>query len=157
MKKFVAVLLTLAMAVCFAGCGGNDASETEAKDIDLRDFYDNHTGYFTEMMVLDEATMGNLLGIQADDCVQAVAAVCANGLKADEIWLIQAKDQQTLEKYQALAESRLDIKYEEAESYIPDQVPAIENGVIVTNGLYLALLVAEDSEALKADFQTSFN
>ena len=105
------------------------------------------------LMTLDAENMLNLLGIQADDCVQAIAAVCAVGLQADEVWLLQAKDAQALERLKTLAFSRMAAKLDETESYLPDQYVIVKKGVILTDGNYLAFLISPDVEALQTVFQ----
>ena len=47
--------------------------------------------------------MLNYLGISMEDCAQAVVAVTSDGLGADEVWLIQAKDTEALARLQPLA------------------------------------------------------
>ena len=150
MKKLICMLLTAALlAGVLAGCGGAQ----KEKDVDLTAVYTKMQQMLPEMMILDEENMLNLLGIRAEDCTQAIAAVCAVGLQADEVWLIQAKDAQALERLKTLAASRMTAKLEETESYLPDQYTIVKKGVTLTDGNYLAFLVSPDVQVLQADFQ----
>jgi len=86
-----------------------------------------------------------------------VAAICADGLRADEVWLNEAKDQAAFDKLSALVDTRLAAKLEETESYNPEQYAVCEKAVILNEGLYLAFLVSPDADTLKASFEAAFN
>lgn len=152
MKKLFCMLLTAALLTgVLTGCGG----EQKEKNVDLTAVYTTMQQTLPEMMTLDEENMLNLLGIRAEDCTQAIAAVCAVGLQADEVWLLQAKDAQALERLKTLAASRMAAKLEETESYLPDQYVIVKQGVTLTDGNYLAFLVSPDVQTLQAAFQAA--
>jgi len=150
MRKIIAWILLAALLVSLAACGGE-----KAKSVDLNAVYEEFQGTLPEMMVLDETLMMNLLGIPAEDCAQVVTAVCANGLDADEVWLIEAKDAQALDRLKALAEGRLEAKAAETENYLPDQYLVVKEGQILTQGNYLALLVSPQVDTLKTAFENA--
>lgn len=148
MRKRIAWILLAVLLLNLAACGGE-----KAKSVDLNAVYEGFQETLPEMMVLDEDLMMNLLGIPAEDCAQVVTAVCADGLAADEVWLIEAKDAQALERLKALAQNRLEAKAEETENYLPDQYVVVKQAQVVTQGNYLALLVSPQVDALKAAFE----
>lgn len=151
MKKLICVLLSAVLLTgVLAGCG---AEKKEEKNVDLAAVYATMQQTLPEMMTLDAENMLNLLGIQAEDCTQAIAAVCAMGLQADEVWLLQAKDAQALERLKTLAESRMAAKLDETESYLPDQYVIVKKGVTLTDGNYLAFLISPEVEILQTVFQ----
>ena len=152
MKKLIILVLTFAMVLGITACGG-----AEAKSVDLQQIYSTYESTLPAMMVLDEGTMMNFLGISAEDCTQVVAAICADGLRADEVWLIEAKDTAALEKLTNLANTRLAAKMDETISYNPEQYLVCEQGVVLTEGLYLAFLVSPDVDTFKASFEAAFN
>lgn len=108
------------------------------------------------MFFPDDATLMNFLGINVEDCTQYKVAVCAEGLRADEVWLIEARDQAALENLQELAQSRIVSKLDETETYVPDQYLIVQKAEVLTNGLYLALLISPDVDTLKAEFEAAF-
>ena len=71
--------------------------------MDMKALYDQFGDKLPEMYLMDEETMLNDLGISMEDCAQAVVAVTSDGLGADEVWLIQAKDTKALARLQQLA------------------------------------------------------
>lgn len=152
MKKTISLLLVLTMVLGLAACG---SKKEEAKTVDVAALYDSYTQYLPEMFFPDEDTLLNFLGIQASDCAQYKVAICAEGLRADEVWLIEAKDQAALENLQQLAQTRIQAKLDETVTYVPDQYVIVEKAQILTNGLYLALLISPDVDAMKAGFEAA--
>lgn len=152
MKKWICLLLCLAMVLDMTACGEKE----EAKSVDVSALYESYSDYLPEMFYPDEDTLLNFLGILADDCTQYQVAICAEGLRADEVWLIEAKDQTALENLKQLAQTRVQAKLDETVTYVPDQYVIVEKAEILTNGLYLALLISPDVETLKAGFEAAF-
>lgn len=153
MRKILSLILVVSMLLCMSACGSAEAP----KSVDLKALYTEYENTLPAMMVLDETMMLNFLGIHAEDCTQVVAAICADGLRTDEVWLIEAKDEASLEKLTNLVNTRITAKEEETISYSPDQYEVVKEAVVVTEGLYLAFLVSPDVDALKASFEAAFN
>lgn len=153
MKKIIAMLLIAALLLSVSACG---AKEEPAVSVDLNALYESYGAYMPDMFQPDADTMMNFLGIDTADCAQAVVYVCADGMRTDEVWLIEAKDQAALEKLQKLAETRIQAKADETVSYAPDQYAVVEKAQLLTNGLYLALLVSPEVDSLKAGFEAAF-
>lgn len=145
MKKMFSLLLVVTIMLGMTGCGA------DAKEVALDAVYHELLETMPEMILIEDADMRlNLLGIQSKDCTQVVTAVCADGLRTDEVWLIEAKDAAALERIAALAESRLFAKAAESETYSPEQYAIVQKAVTVTEGLYFALLVSPNVDTLKA-------
>lgn len=140
MKRYVALLLAVLM-LCLAGCGSQEESNVQ---IDVQSVYDSMAAKMPEMLVMDEAMMHNFCGIEAGMCKQVVVSVCSDGLRADEIWLIEAQDADTLEQLEALAKSRLERKGEESITYSPEQYEVVQKAEVITVGNYLAVIVSPD-------------
>ena len=98
----------------------------------------------------------NFLGISVDDCVRYKVAICAEGLRADEVWLIEAKDDAALKKLEELAQVRIQSKLDETETYAPDQYLIVQKAEVLTNGRYLAFFISPDVESMKAGFEAAF-
>lgn len=149
MKRIIAALLLLALVLTAAGCG----SKKPETEVNLDALYKHYEEKLPAMLSLDADGQMNFMGIDAADCQQSLVSICAEGLRADEIWLIQAKDADALERLHALAEARLTIKAEETESYVPDQYAIVKEAKLLTRGLYLALIVSPDAEEMAEAFQ----
>lgn len=149
MKRMTAILLTAALLLSLAACGAAPAAEP----VDLNALYESFSDSLPEMWVLDDDTRLNFLGVKAEDCAQVITAIPAGSLAADEVWLIEAKDADALSRLKTLAETRMAAKADETINYLPDQYVFVEKGVILTEGLYLALIVSPDVDNLKAAFE----
>lgn len=154
MKKTICLLLALSLLLCLTACGGQ---KEEAASIDVNALYESYSQYLPEMFYPDEDTLLNFLGIKTEDCAQYKVAVCAEGMRADEVWLIEARDEAALETLRQLAQTRIQAKLDETVSYVPDQYVIVEQAELVVHGLYLALLISPDVDALKAGFEAAFS
>lgn len=152
MKKVISLILVSALLLSLAACGGK---KEEAVSLDVDALFESYSQYLPDMFYPDEATMLNFLGINSEDCVRYKVAICAEGMRSDEVWLIEAKDEAALETLRQLAQTRIESKLEETVSYAPDQYVVVEKAQILTNGLYLALLISPDVDALKASFEAA--
>ena len=163
MKRLFAMILAVVMLLSLVGCDSDINEETQPETLpqeslapaDMEKIYEAMAEKMPEMIRMDETTMLNFCGIQAQDCVQVVAAICADGLITDEVWLIEAKDEAALERLKTLAESRLQMKGEESITYSPEQYEVVQKAQVLTNGLYMALIVSPDVEALAEIFRAS--
>lgn len=153
MKKAISLILVFSMMLLLAACGGKTE---EVASIDVNALYESYSQYMPEMFYPDEDTMLNFLGISTEDCVQYKVAVCAEGMRADEVWLIEAKDAAALENLRQLAETRIQAKLDETVSYVPDQYVIVEKAQLLVQGNYLALLISPEVDALKAGFEAAF-
>ncbi len=166
MKRILTMILAAAMLVTVTGCGSEPAATTAPADstpaatqaaapADMQSIYDSMTAHMPEMIKMDADMMLNFCGIASEDCVQAAAAICSDGLRTDEIWLIEARDEEALARVVALAETRLQMKGEESISYSPEQYAVVEKAQIITDGLYFALIVSPDVDTLAEIFNAA--
>lgn len=153
MKKVISLMLAMALLLSLAACG---AKKETPVSLDIDALFESYTQYMPDMFYPDEATMLNFLGINVEDCAKYKVAICAEGMRSDEIWLIEAKDEAALENLCQLAETRIQSKLEETVSYAPDQYVVVEKAQLLTNGLYLALFISPDVDAMKAGFEAAF-
>lgn len=153
MKKMISLMLALALVMSLAACG---SKQEEPVSIDVNALYESYSQYMPDMFYPDEMTMMDFLGIDVADCTQYKVAICAEGMRSDEVWLIEAKDAAALENLQQLAQTRIEAKKDETVSYAPDQYVVVEKAVVLTQGNYLALFISPDVDALKAGFEAAF-
>lgn len=151
MKRLTAIIILTAMVLTLAACGSKAPAETKAPEgpVDLAALYEKLTAKMAPMVQLDETMMLNFYGIAAADCQQAVVAICEDGMKADEVWLLQAKDADAEKNLAELADLRLKSKADETESYAPDQYAVVQKAELIQRGGYIVMLVSPDVAELK--------
>ena len=148
MKKILAVCLILILMTGVTACA-------DAKvEMDMQAVYEDicTTVQVPDMLTLNESLMLDYCGIRAEDVVQAVVVICADSLRTDELWLLEAKDATAAQKLIDLAQKRLTKKGEESITYSPAQYAVVEKAQLLQEGNCIALLVSPDSEAMAQVF-----
>lgn len=155
MKRIVSLLLIFCLCGALAACGEAEPTAPAAQ-LDMPQVYEKlqQAAQLPEMIEMDELLMLDYCGIKAEDVKQAVVVICADSLRTDEIWLLEAVDGAALTRLQKLVDNRLQAKAEESITYSPEQYAVVEKAQCIVAGNYLALIVSPDVEALAADFRT---
>lgn len=150
MRKRIGILLLLA-ALLLSACGG----EKPAVQTDLEALYTQlaEKAELPEMVQIPDSRRGQILGVQTEDCKQAVTAVCADSVRADEIWLIEAADADAAGRIAQLARQRIDQRSGEMENYLPDQYAVLQQAELVQEGNYVALFVSPQAAELASAFR----
>lgn len=144
MKKIIALVLTLVCLSLLGACGKTEQPPVTEKTRSLTEVYAEMEKILPKMTEINQNSMLNLYGLDAQLYVEAKVTVCSDGLRADEVWLIRAKDEAALAKIKQFAENRITAKDEESITYSPEQNKIVKEGQILVDGLDLALLVSPD-------------
>ena len=164
MKKLLVLCMTFLMAFSLFGCAEkpNDSKNEETGgstegmvELNMEQVYEKlgQAATLPEMIKLEEAMILNLCGVAGEDVNQAVVAICADSLKTDEIWLMEAKDADAAKKIVAAANNRLETKGAESETYSPEQYAVVQQAKLLQKDNYIALIVSPDVDALAAAFR----
>ena len=143
MKKITAFFLCALMLVALAACGG-DSGNTAALDVNGAYTKLTEAATLPEMLELDAGLMLDYCGIKEADVTEAKVLICADSLRTDEIWLVQAKDAAAADTIAKLAEKRLTKKGEESITYSPEQYAVVEKAQLLRQGNFVALIVSPD-------------
>lgn len=150
MKKAMALCLAM-VCLLLCACGGKNGSAQEPVEMNLHEVYGKLPDVLPEMVFLEPI----IRGVDAENCEQALIYAAANGLVADEVWLIEAKSADQLNEIQTLAENHLRMQKETYKSYAPEQFAVLEDAELIVVGNYLALFVNPQAEQLKDAFLTA--
>lgn len=140
LKKWIVCLLTVAMVLCLAACGGG-------KDVDLKDLAKDlmDSGAFTDILSESaENVPPSIYGFDAADVEQCLMYY-GTGATAEEIFLAKCTDSAAAGRVQSLCQTRVQNQIAAFESYVPAEIPKLENAVIGTAGAYVVLVVSNDS------------
>ena len=156
MKKLIACLLAMVSVLSFAAC---ETKNKGPEDLDLSKVYTTLTEKVAipEMLELDEDMMLDYCGIRSDDVEQAIVVICADSLRTDEIWLIEAVDEAAAKEIEALAENRLAKKGEESITYSPEQYEVVQKAELIRDGRFVALFVSPDAAQLAKIYKAEAN
>ena len=141
MKKFLLFLLVVTLTAC----------DAPAEVLDLHQEYAALTAAaeLPQMLALDKPAMESFCGLAQSLLSQGLVYICADSLRTDEIWLLEAKDKKALEQIKSLANARLEQKAAESAGYSPQQYAVVQQAVMLEQGQYFALLVSPHAAALR--------
>ena len=92
------------------------------------------SGAFTDLMnTVTPETAATLYGIESDD-VKSCTVYCGTGATAEEIALFLATGTDAADRIKAAADARIQHQITAYESYVPAEVPKLENALVYENG-----------------------
>lgn len=152
MKKFLAVVLLIAMIFTLTACGGKKEA---AKTANLGEVMGKFT-FDGEMMSLDAASLLDLYGIKAEDMKQFAATVNTSGIDCDEVVLVEAVNADAAARVKTALDNRYQAKLNETENYLPDEYAVIKTCSVTAEGNYVAMIVAPNAADLVKIYNESF-
>lgn len=150
MKKIIAMLLMA--TVLLAGCGG-EAENTDKTpvSVDLEQLYTRLEVLGLPAMVeVGQQMQLDLYGIAASDVVKAKVFISDDGLRADEVWLIEAVDAEAAARIETLANNRIRQKDDESVTYSPEQNAIVKKSYLAVEGRFVFFICSPEVEAMKA-------
>ena len=105
-----------------------------------------------EMLELNERVITGYLGLKPEDYRDGRFYLCANNLKADEIWLVELEDEAAANAMRDLAQERIEVKADTYEKYLPEESAISRRGIAVAKGNYVGLFVSPDAERMRDIF-----
>lgn len=147
MKKYLAVVLAIASALCFAcACTG-----TGAKEADVNEVYSKliETGYFGQMVPVSERDMFEIYGIKTEKIKQAAFYMSENSsVNADEIAIFEVNDPEYLDTLYNILCTRVKDQLKLTLGYSQDQNAKLEKTTVVKVGNYCYYLVNDNYNEL---------
>ncbi len=119
----------------------NDTPEIIALGSDTEDFYNYLTGYYN---------------IEADTLEDGVIFHASDRVFADEFAVLKFTDEDDAKSATVLLEEYQFARTGDFTGYVPQEAENAENGIILQNGNYVALIICEDTEAAKTQFLACF-
>lgn len=104
---------------------------------------------------LDGGGLERVYRIDAGDVADA-AGYTGSGATVDQISVWKGVDTAAADRIWDALRSFLDTQIENYSSYMPDEVPKLEDAVLVRSGDYIALCVSEDPETARQIVMESF-
>ncbi|MBO5497141.1 MAG: DUF4358 domain-containing protein [Oscillospiraceae bacterium] len=105
-----------------------------------------------EMLPLNERTVASYLGLQPEEYLDGRFYLCANNLKADEIWLMELEDEAAAQSMRERAQNRITVKADSYQQYLPEESAISRRGIAVAKGRFVGLFVSPDAEKIRDIF-----
>ena len=151
MKKFLSLLLAMAMLCSLAACGGG------TKQADLSKVMADMKAKITNKEMMDysaEDLMPNY-GIDSADVKQFAAYVDSTGIKGDEIIFLEGKDSDAAKQIKEKLDARYKQKETEMKDYLPEEYAVLKKCGVNQNGNYVSMIVSPQYEELNGIFNAA--
>ena len=80
---------------------------------------------------------------------------CEDGLRIDEIWLVETKDENEAKRIEEMAKKRVEQLMQETENYLPDQYAVAKQAEIMRKGKLIALFLSPDAAKMASLFKNA--
>lgn len=161
MKKVFCLLFAVTVLVfAFSACGGSGDGNTELTELDsaaLAQELVDGDGIFIDLLSPVDTSVA--LGLyQLDEADVADCLVyCSTGATAEEIAIFQATSEEAVTRIQDAIQNRIDMQITSFESYVPTEVPKLENAIVQTSGMFIVYVTAEDAAAAQTIVDSYFS
>ena len=143
LNRIAAIVLALALVLALSACGGKDGEKTIDINALAQQLVD--AGTFGEPMnPLDSDVALGLYGAGEGTKVCAYAGTVAT---AEEVAVFECADADAAETLMTTLDGRNQSRIAQYSSYDAEEVPKLENAVIISGGRYVVLIVAQDASA----------
>ena len=152
MRRRIAFIVGTILAFClFAGCASGTAVDVKT----LAQQIANDVSFDEPLTELDPESAERVFRVEADE-VAAVGAWVGSGATVDEVCVWDANDNDDAEDIEEVLAARVASRTEDYQDYKPDEVPKLEQAVLVRNGKYVALCVGPDAAAARSLIEAAF-
>lgn len=147
MKKFISLLMACLCALSFTACSGK--KQPVSVDVSaLAQKLAAEVKFEDELTKIEIDMVEKLYGIEQADIVSA-AVYEGTGSTAEEAAVFEAKDGDSAKRIQTAVNQRVEDQKESYVDYIPEEMPKLENPVIVVKDNYVVLCISSDNETAK--------
>lgn len=144
-------ILCIGVLICLilSGCSKKTADLPEPGD--LYSAVASAAG-LSEMIELTPEELQNIIGINPEDYVDYAAYQASWGMSPDEIIIVRAVDESKAKDIEELLKSRVEYKRKSSEVYLTENLPIISEAVVQRDGVTVAMLITENIEAAKSEY-----
>ena len=146
MRRVSYVFLATVLLAALTGCGGADRS----KAVDLIALAADLTGSGVYSDILnppfeDAEVVATLYDLAPTDVTTGIVR-CSTGATAEELALFQAADEDAAARIEMAMQTRVQRQIAAFARYVPEEVPKLEQALVQRSGVYVALVVAAQSD-----------
>ena len=107
-------------------------------------------------MTVDQDVFYNFYDIDAQKVADVSMYTSSSRATAEEVTVIRMKDAADIQLAQDAIAARIEDQKRSYESYMPDEMPKINNAAVYTHGSYAILVVADDTSGAEKTFEAQF-
>ncbi len=106
----------------------------------------------SSLVKANDQTFKQDYGLNAADYEGVMLYVSSNYLEAQEILLVEVKNDDQLLEVEEAIDKRIENRRNDFEGYIPEQVLLLDDAIVTIRGNYIFLVISEDAEAYQQAF-----
>lgn len=145
----IAALLLAVLFIClFTACGAKEPAKVDLTAVKEAVFA---AGKFPEMTVRPPEMVYDFYGIDPETCPQLFDYVTEDGLLAEELLLLEAKDEALAKQYAASLKDQLAVLADNYRDYMPEEYSKFTSAVVKQTGKYVIMIVSDDAQALYSE------
>ncbi len=149
MKRWMLPALSVMIMLLLSACGGaNDGpADTDPVDVDLEELANSlmESGLFEETLNQVDSGVAEMLYSVTNASASYIYA--GSGAVADELALFEFTSNEEAQAAVPLAEDRVAAQKDSFATYIPEEVPKLDDAVIETYGRYMVVCVSGNADA----------
>lgn len=140
MRKYLFTFILIFVVLTFSACSEKD---TEINIQELSADLINKVKFQDEMTLINEKTVENLYNINYAVSQQVYIS---SGATAEEVAVFELKDENDANKALAAAKERIEVKKKDFETYIPEEIPKLEDAIAKKAGRYVIVCISSNND-----------
>lgn len=161
MKRIICVAMTLMILFALCACGTVTTNQdVKNVQVDLSQVMTEIESGVTLPENMDDITNPELLfdiyGLDQADFKSFAIKRNGTGIKCDEIVMIEAASEGTIEKIKTALENRLDDVKNQMNNYLPDEYEVASKCKVEVVGNYVILFISPDAQRMTEIFKSKF-
>ena len=160
MKKTVAIVVCLMLALLACGCSNNSSNASLSSDEGLKAIMQSIKDQITlsddMMTVSDSSKLLDYYGIESSTVKDFQVMMNSSGVEQDEIVMIEAIDEDSANIIAEKLNARLEDKKNQMKNYLPDQYAMLQKCSVEQKGLYVYMFLSDDAKTMQNIFNSYF-
>jgi hypothetical protein len=151
--RLILAAIALSLVLALAGCGGSGDRDGNRADgeLDMRGLANALIDGIAFDDQMEEASDDAFYALYAvdpsDESVADFVLYTSTGATAEEVSVIEARDAESAPAVMELARARVASQKFEFENYAPEEMPKLNDPVLVRSGKYVVLCLSNDNAA----------
>lgn len=155
LTKLILAVTALIVLVSLTACSGGKSGKTPATQDIANKLMQTCT--YDELIELKDDVLYNQYDKLDKSIVKEISVyVCSSGAAVDEICVIRVNNESDIAAAKQAIESRLKDQHDKFVDYVPAEIPKLDKAVTATNGTYIMMTAASDSEKATDAFNKMF-
>lgn len=155
-KPILAMLALSLMIGLLAGCTGREGESSNLSAVEVGERIEKSAN-LGNMKQGDEERLKKLYHLSSDDVASFVLYTASSNVKAEELLVIQLKEESEKNRVMAKIEERIAAQTAKFKDYRPEEYDLVENRVLKTHGLYILFAVSAEADSIERGFDEIFS